>query len=382
MPRPTPPTASGTCRAKTPASAELGPAVGVDGHGSSLAGPQPLEGEAARRTDHARCRPGRPRPRRARSPRSPQPFGRPRMRSAMMLRWICEVPAAMVREKPCTHVLTSSALPSGPVVRRAPSSSSHGQAGAARADPCRTRRCAGAAPRGQLVDAAADPGHAGARRLRDVAARQRPQGVELGARGGPMRRRTSPSRPRAGAPGQATQGAQQLHGLEHLADEGGAALEAQGDHGDPPAVVLLAHPVGHRHPHAVEEQLAELGRAGDGAQRAEVDPRPVHGQDQPGDAAVAAVLGPGAHEQLAEVGHLGVRRPDLRAGDHVLVAVAHRPGAQRRQVAARRRARRSPGTRPRRRAGWAGGTGPAARGSPRPRSSGPACRRPTKFTPT
>ena len=28
------------------------------------------------------------------------------MRSAMMLRWICEVPAAMVREKPWTHVLT------------------------------------------------------------------------------------------------------------------------------------------------------------------------------------------------------------------------------------------------------------------------------------
>ena len=43
---------------------------------------------------------------------------------------------------------------------------------------------------------------------------------------------------------------------------------------------------------------------------------------------------PGAHQQFAVVGHLGVRGPDLRAGDHVLVAVAHRPGAQRSQVAA------------------------------------------------
>ena len=48
---------------------------------------------------------------------------------------------------------------------------------------------------------------------------------------------------------------------------------------------------------------------------------------------------PGAHQQLAEVGHLGVRRPDLRAGHHVVVAVAHGPRAQRGQVAARRRAR-------------------------------------------
>ena len=65
----------------------------------------------------------------------------------------------------------------------------------------------------------------------------------------------------------------------------------------------------------------------------EVDAGSVHGQDQPRDAAVAAVLGPGAHQQLAEVGHLGVRRPDLLPRDDVLVAVAHGPGAQRRQVA-------------------------------------------------
>ena len=100
---------------------------------------------------------------------------------------------------------------------------------------------------------------------------------------------------------------------EQLAHEGRAAFEAEGDHGHPPAVVLVADPVGHRHPDLVEEQLAELGRAGDGAQRPDVDAGAVHGQDQPRDAPVAAVLGPGAHQQLAVVGHLGVRRPDLLA---------------------------------------------------------------------
>ena len=46
-------------------------------------------------------------------------------------------------------------------------------------------------------------------------------------------------------------------------------------------------------------------------------------------------LGIGADQQLAPVGHLGEARPDLLAGDDVLVAVAHALARQRRQVAAR-----------------------------------------------
>ncbi len=65
----------------------------------------------------------------------------------------------------------------------------------------------------------------------------------------------------------AAQLAEQAHALEQLAHEGGAALEGQGDHGDAPPVVLVAHPVGHRDAHLVEEELGELGRPLHGAQR-------------------------------------------------------------------------------------------------------------------
>ena len=71
------------------------------------------------------------------------------------------------------------------------------------------------------------------------------------------------------------------------------------------------------------------------SKRPEVDAGTVHGQDQPGDTPVTAVLGPGPDEQLAEVRHLGVRGPDLLSRDDVLVPVALGPGPQRRQVAPR-----------------------------------------------
>ena len=67
-------------------------------------------------------------------------------------------------------------------------------------------------------------------------------------------------------------------------------------------------------------------------QGADLHPGRVHGQDQPRDAPVAAVLRPGPDQQLAVVGHLGVRGPDLRAGDDVVVAVADGPGAHGGQV--------------------------------------------------
>ena len=42
----------------------------------------------------------------------------------------------------------------------------------------------------------------------------------------------------------------------------------------------------------------------------------------------------GAAEDVVEVGHAGVGDPRLGAGDHVVVAVADRPGGQRRRVRA------------------------------------------------
>ena len=100
-----------------------------------------------------------------------------------------------------------------------------------------------------------------------------------------------------------------------------------------------------------------------------LDARRVHRHDQPRDALVLRRVGVGADEQLAVVGHLGVRGPDLLAAHDVVVAVAHRLRAQRREV--------GPG------AGLgealaphvvaledaAGGSGPSARACPRRRSS-------------
>ena len=103
-----------------------------------------------------------------------------------------------------------------------------------------------------------------------------------------------------------------------------------------------------RHPGLVEEDLAELGRADDRLERADLDARRVHREDQPGDALVLRRVGVGAHEQLAPVGDLGERRPDLLAGDDVLVAVAHGLALTATRGRSRRPARRSPGTTPRR----------------------------------
>ena len=52
-------------------------------------------------------------------------------------------------------------------------------------------------------------------------------------------------------------------------------------------------------------------------------------------------FGSGPHEQLAEVRHLGVRRPDLLSRHDVLVAVEHRPRPERREVASGVRLRES-----------------------------------------
>ena len=66
-------------------------------------------------------------------------------------------------------------------------------------------------------------------------------------------------------------------------------------------------------------------------------PGRVHRQDQPRDAPVLRRVGIGAHEELADVGDLAERAPDLLAVEHVVVAVALGARAQRREVGARAR---------------------------------------------
>ena len=105
-------------------------------------------------------------------------------------------------------------------------------------------------------------------------------------------------------------------------------------HAGDPAVVLGADAVGLRHAHVVEEDLAELGLAGDLPQRLHGHAGRLHVHDHGRDALVAGRIGIGAREEPDVVGDQRVRGPDLLAGDDVVVAVAHGAGLQRRQIGA------------------------------------------------
>ena len=89
----------------------------------------------------------------------------------------------------------------------------------------------------------------------------------------------------------------------------------------------------------------------------------LHVHQEVGEPAVLGRVRVRAREQHAPLGVMGERRPHLLAGHDVRVAVQHRAGLQRRQVRARLRLARTPGTRSRRRAGSAPGTAPSARPS-------------------
>ena len=114
-PRPTPPAASARHRLNTPASPRARQPRSVDDPVAALDRAQSSSGTGPRK--RRTPRPARSGTRWARSPRArPSPLaaepgppdahgqvgslGRPRMRSPTMFRWICEVPAAMVREMP------------------------------------------------------------------------------------------------------------------------------------------------------------------------------------------------------------------------------------------------------------------------------------------
>ena len=86
------------------------------------------------------------------------------------------------------------------------------------------------------------------------------------------------------------------------------------------------------HARVVEEHLAEVALAVDRAHRSYFHAGLVHVEDQPGDALVLRRVGVGAHEQLAVVGHVRTRAPDLLPVHHVLVAVPLRASAQRREI--------------------------------------------------
>src|SRR5262245_8859702 len=128
--------------------------------------------------------------------------------------------------------------------------------------------------------------------------------------------------------------AQELLQLGDVGRPRGAALEAQRHVRDAPAVVLLADELLGRDAHVGEEHLREVALALQRRQRAHVDARQVHGHDHPADALVLRRARVRAHQQLAVVGDLAERSPDLVAVHDVVIAVAHRRRLQRGEVRA------------------------------------------------
>ena len=137
---------------------------------------------------------------------------------------------------------------------------------------------------------------------------------------------------RPGAPGLGGQVLELAAEPDLLAEHGRAALDGQRRLGDPPAVAGRADHVGRGGARVVEEDLVELGGAGQLPDRADRDPRLVHRHQQVGQAAAApgAGFGPGQHE--APVGQVGQRGPGLLPVDHPGVPVQHGPGGHAGQV--------------------------------------------------
>ena len=129
-----------------------------------------------------------------------------------------------------------------------------------------------------------------------------------------------------------------LHGLRvarHVPELTRFAFVAHDRHREPPPFTGLADHVRGRNTRAVEQHLPELVRdAVDHAQRPLLDAGLVHRDRERGESLVLRHVGVGPREEQAPIGHVGVARPDLVAVDHVLVAVARRGRAQRREVGA------------------------------------------------
>ena len=112
--------------------------------------------------------------------------------------------------------------------------------------------------------------------------------------------------------------------LHLVGERGGGALEPEHRERDLPAVVDVTDDevgVGAR---AVEEHLAELGRAREIADRSYLDAGLVHRHQEHREAAVLRRVGVGATQHVDPVGVVAERRPDLLAVDDPLVAVERR----------------------------------------------------------
>jgi hypothetical protein len=103
---------------------------------------------------------------------------------------------------------------------------------------------------------------------------------------------------------------------------------------DRPALALAADDVVVRDPGLLDEQLVELGLAGDLHERADLHPVLLHVHQEVGEPAVLGRRRVGPRDEHAPLGLVRVRRPHLLAGHHPVVAVAHGARLQRREVGA------------------------------------------------
>ena len=111
-------------------------------------------------------------------------------------------------------------------------------------------------------------------------------------------------------------------------------LVHQRGHRDAPAVAGVADAVAVGDAHVGHVDLVELRLAGDLHERPDLDPGRVHVEGEVREALVLRDVRVRARDEHPAVGHVRERVPDLLAVDDPLVAVAHRPGRERREVGA------------------------------------------------
>ena len=124
--------------------------------------------------------------------------------------------------------------------------------------------------------------------------------------------------------------ASSLRGAAATADAG--ALVHQGGHAHPPAVAHVPDAVRIGDPHFGQVHLVELGLARDLNQGANLDSGSVHIESEVGEPLVLGHVRIGPGYKHAPVSDVGQRVPDLLAGDHPFVAVAHGPAGQAGQI--------------------------------------------------
>ncbi|GCC49733.1 hypothetical protein chiPu_0033885, partial [Chiloscyllium punctatum] len=133
---------------------------------------------------------------------------------------------------------------------------------------------------------------------------------------------------------------QQVEIPRRAADAGHAgALIAEQELGVGPALILLADQVLGGDPDVLQENVVDLVRAVDGDDRTHGDARRFHVDQQERDAGLRLGGGIGPDQAEDPVGVLRQRGPGLVAVDDVVVAIAHRFGANGGEIGAGARLR-------------------------------------------